>query len=82
MAGRNPLEDPPPHQLVRDFATGPLADRASCLVWCLARQLLDLAELVCRDLRWGAGSRSILQPFFHTQIVQGDGVEFKPTPSP
>ena len=60
----------------------PLADGAIGVGWLLAGQGDDLAHLLGRELRRGAGLRRIRQPFGHTDFLQGHVLELQPASSP
>jgi hypothetical protein len=49
------------------------------LFWFLTSQGYNLAELICADPGWSSWAGQVLQSFFYTQIVQGDGLQLEPT---
>ncbi len=59
MTPRDPLNNPSLHQFIGNFTSTPLADWASRLARCLARQHLHLTALLCGDARGNSWARGI-----------------------
>jgi hypothetical protein len=65
MPWRDRLDDPPPHDFIRQLAVAPLADRSTRVRWLLAGQGNNLAYLLRRELRRATRSLGIGQPLGH-----------------
>jgi len=69
MARRDRSDDTPPHNLICQLAVAPLADRPVRVGWLLACQGDDLAHLLGGEFRRSTRTRSIRQPFGHTDFL-------------
>src|SRR5712692_2030907 len=70
MPWRDPLDDAPARDFVRQLAVTPLADRSIGVGWRLTGQGDDLAHLLRRELRRRTTARRIHQPLGHADYLQ------------
>jgi len=82
MPWRDPLDDAPTRDFVRQLAVTPLADRSIGVGWRLTGQGDDLAHLLRRELRRRTTARRIHQPLGHADYLQWHIPKREPAPPP
>src|SRR6266853_3822880 len=82
MPWRDLLDDTARHHFLREFTSGPLTDRSSCLHRCFTGQGRNLAPLFRCELRRSSRSGRILQTLRYTERLKIDPLQSHPTIPP
>jgi hypothetical protein len=82
MSWRDRCDDASPHDLIRQLAVAPLADRSVGVSRLLTSHRDDLAHLLRRELRRRATAWCIRQPFGHTDFLERHVLKLEPALPP